>query len=59
MDETQGLWTWGSCVPEEGSPFSDGVHGQPEGELALGTWDWRKIAVGTAEDFILENGREG
>ena len=59
MDETQGWWTRGSCVPEEGSPFSDGAHGQPEGELALGTWDWRKIAVGTAEDFILENGREG
>ena len=59
MDETQGSWTRGSCVPEEGSPFSDGVHRQPEGELALGTWDWRELAVGTAEDFILENGREG
>ena len=41
MDETQGSWTRGSCVPEEGSPFSDGAHGQPEGELALGTCDWR------------------
>ena len=41
MDETQGSWTRGSCVPEEGSPFSDGAHGQPEGELALGTCGWR------------------
>ena len=39
MDETQGSWTRGSCVPEEGSPFSDGAHGHPEGELALGTCD--------------------
>ena len=43
MDETQGSWTRGSCVPEEGSPFSDGAHGQPERELALGTCDWRVL----------------
>ena len=49
MDETQGSLKRGSCVPEEGSPFSDGAHGQPEGELA----------VGTAEDFIPENRRWG
>ena len=59
MDETQGSLKRGSCVPEEGSPFSDGAHGQPEGELALGTCDWRELAVGTAEDFIPENGRWG
>ena len=27
MDETQGSLTRGSCVPEEGSPFSDGAQG--------------------------------
>ena len=49
----------GPVFLRRGSPFSDGAHGQPEGELALGTCDWRELAVGTAEDFILENGREG
>ena len=49
MDETQGLWTRGSCVPEEGSPFSDGAHRQPEGELALGICGWRELAIGTVE----------
>ena len=36
MDETQGWWTRGSCVPEEGSPFSDGAHGQPAGGAGAG-----------------------
>ena len=49
MDETQGSLKRGSCVPEEGSPFSDGAHGQPEGELGLGTCDWWELATGTVE----------
>ena len=66
VDEKEGIWMrhkgrgpGGPVFLRRGSPFSDGAHGQPEGELALGTCDWRELAVGTAEDFILENGREG
>ena len=54
MDQTQGSWTRGSCVPEEGSPFSAGAHGQPGGQLALGTCDWRELAVSAAGVFIPE-----
>ena len=51
VDEEEGIWMRhkGRGQEGEGSPFSDGAHGQPEGELA----------VGTAEDFIPENGRWG
>ena len=54
MDETRGSLTRGSCVPEEGSPFSDGAHRQPAGGLALGPCDCRERAVGTAGVFISE-----
>ena len=42
MDQTQGSWTRGSCVPEEGSPFSDGSHRQPEG-----SWHWGHVTGGS------------
>ena len=49
MDDTQGWESRDTYTPEEGSPFSDGAHGQPEGELALGTCGWRELAIGTVE----------
>ena len=39
MDGILGSESRGTYTPEEGSPFSAGAHGQPGGELALGTRD--------------------
>lgn len=46
MDEHKECVDKGPVFLRRGLPFSDGAHGQPEGELALGTCDWRELAVG-------------
>ena len=54
MDETQGSWTRGSCVPEEGSPFSDGAHGQPAGEAGTGDMWLEGAGYWCSRSFIPE-----
>ena len=54
MDETQGLSRRGLCIPERGLPSLMELMGSLEGELALGTCDWRELAVSAARVFISE-----
>ena len=48
MDKTQGLSRRGLCNPERGLPSRMELMGSLEGELALGTCDWRELAVSAA-----------
>ena len=60
VDEEEGVWMRHKGYQEEGHvfprgvSFSDGAHGQPGGQLALGTCDWRELAVSAAGVFIPE-----
>ena len=59
VDEEEGVWMRHEGCQEEGRVFprgvsSDGAHGQPGGELALGTCDWRELAVSAAGVFMPE-----
>ena len=60
MDEEEGIWMRHEGYQEEdhvfprGVSFSDGAHGQPGGQLALGTCDWSELAVSAAGVFIPE-----
>ena len=59
MDETRGLWTRGSCVPEEGSPFSDGAHGQPAGGAGAGDMGLEGAGCQCNRSFYFRVGRWG